>query len=59
MAPRRTIYQTTLGWVVLGAWAVSYMAAIISPEYHPPPELNAALLVVVAAVFGAQAIGKQ
>jgi tetrahydromethanopterin S-methyltransferase subunit C len=40
---------------VLAAWAASFLAGIIAHNYRPPSELNAALLVIVVAVFGASA----
>jgi CHASE2 domain-containing sensor protein len=52
---RRELFRDAVGWIVLAAWAASFLAGIIAHNYRPPPELNAALLVVVVAVFGASA----
>jgi hypothetical protein len=41
-----------VGWVILAVWAVSYIWSIVNKSYTPPPELNAALLLIVAGLFG-------
>lgn len=45
------IYRTVFGWVVLFAWSTSFLLGVIVPTYNPPPELSAAMLVVVGGLF--------
>lgn len=37
--------------VVTFVWAISYVTSIVNRAYHPPPEVNAVMLLVAAFFF--------
>ncbi len=41
-----------LGYVIIGAWVVSFLADLVLPHYDPPPTLHALMMIVAGAAFG-------
>lgn len=44
--------QAIIGVGVFIVWAVSYLAGVINPDYSPPIEINAVMLLVAGFFFG-------
>lgn len=42
--------------VVTVAWAASFVVDILIADYDPPPSVHALMVIIVGAIFGAQAV---
>lgn len=50
MSPRLI---SATGWVVLVAWAISFILSAVVTDYEPPSSLHALMVIVAGSAFGA------
>lgn len=44
--------RTFIALVVTAVWAAGYAARILNPDFNPPLEVNAVMLIVAGYFFG-------
>lgn len=44
-------FRGALVALVGAAWAVSFVASLVNPDYHPDPSVNAAFTLVIGAAL--------
>lgn len=51
--------RLVVGWVVLGAWVVSFVVGIFVPTFEAPREVGALLTFIVGVLFAPQIVKKR
>lgn len=49
-------FVDTLGWLITGAWAASFLLDAAIRDYDPPVSVHALMMVVAGAAFGSSLI---
>lgn len=44
-------FRIFVGYVIVVAWAISFLAGLIIRDYQPPPTIHALMMVVAGALF--------
>ena len=52
-------FVDVLGWVITGAWGISFILDAVVKTYDPHPTIHALMMVVAGAAFGSTFIKRE